>query len=121
MNPIRLSAPDGRVYAYACGVCHNIPAGGFHLGPWPADGPHDGAPERSHDMAEECCTCRSCGAGPVALMGCDPCNLKRSQRWMWSVIATCMKHGLTTREEYDAWCDDDDEDDDDDDSDEGSP
>lgn len=106
MNPIPLSAPDGRLYTYACGVCHNVAGGSHAMGPWPADGPHENLIEWFQRDAARCCTCMDCGAGPVS-SGCDDCNHKRGQHWMWSVIATCMQHGLVSREQYDAWCDDD--------------
>lgn len=108
MNPIPLASPDGKTYAYACGVCHNVKAGAFALGPWPADEPHENLTERSRVDAERCCVCSTCGARPVAFLGCDDCNRDRSANWMWWAIGTCMQRGFTTRAQLDAHIDSDD-------------
>lgn len=105
MNPIPLTSPDGRIYAYACGVCHNVPASSYALGPWPANGPRERLAESSMVKAERCCTCSTCGARPVPLFGCDDCNRDRALRRMWSAIATCAARGFTTREQYEAYLD----------------
>lgn len=59
MNPIPLSAPDGIVYAYACGECHHVHAGTHLL--------CDHAPKDVSEFAEtykfdafQCCKCSDC-------------------------------------------------------------
>lgn len=101
MNPIPLSAPDGRVYAYACGVCHNVQAGAYAMAPWPASDPHENLTEDSKRDATRCCTCSTCGIGPVEASTCPDCSRDRRARGMWSDIATCMQRGFATQEQLD--------------------
>lgn len=59
--PIPLAAPDGTVYAYACGWCRKVRVAGERM----VD--HDDAlvaasAESSEADAERCCTCSRCGA-----------------------------------------------------------
>lgn len=103
MNPIQLSSPDGHVYAYACGVCHNVCAGSYAMGPWPASGPHENLATYSLRDAERCCKCTGCGTGPVADHACIDCDRDHRARRMWSSIATCMREGFATQEQFDKY------------------
>lgn len=58
-RPIPLTAPDGRVYGYACGVCHEI-GGGASRGTR-KKGPDKFLVENSCERATSCCTCERCG------------------------------------------------------------
>ena len=62
MTPFPLAAPDGRVYAYACGVCHHVHGGPTRL--VRLDGPDERIVASSLENAEACCRCseRPCGA-----------------------------------------------------------
>ena len=60
MNPLPLTAPDGRVYAYACGVCHQVSGGVSKL--VRLDGPDESLVEGSCVGATSCCACLRCGA-----------------------------------------------------------
>ena len=59
MNAIPLSAPNGYVYAYACGRCHNVKASAEILGL--RDAPEPDMAERSQHDADACCACTRCG------------------------------------------------------------
>ncbi|MCC6649111.1 MAG: hypothetical protein IT374_26520 [Polyangiaceae bacterium] len=59
-DPIPLSAPDGTVYAWACGVCRNVAAPFVDMGRRGPESIADGAAE-SLDAARSCCqSCRTC-------------------------------------------------------------
>ena len=71
MIPIQLEDPiKGDPYAYACGRCHRVHAGGFH-----PDGPPTlGLLQKRKVEAERCCTCLRCGkphgrAGTIGYCG----------------------------------------------------
>lgn len=74
-DPIPLSAPDGTVYAYACGACHRV-AITPEIGP---ASPVASAAKDSRATAAECCRCK-CGA-PVSETSCwglcEPCDVRR--------------------------------------------
>lgn len=73
--PIPLAAPDGAVYAYACGRCHRV-AGGVHV-PGPVS-PVARLAELSLHRATRCCVCQ-CGApmSPASRWReCDACSAK---------------------------------------------
>ena len=76
MNAIPLTAPDGTVYAYACGRCHRV-AGGVHT--TDATSPVARLAGYSLGRAARCCVCR-CGAPVrVALWHttlCDACHAR---------------------------------------------
>lgn len=78
MNPIPLSAPDGRVYAYACGVCHHVAGGASLLVCWDEPGPIPVLVEGSLSKATSCCTCHTCGTpnprGTDSLLWCATCR-----------------------------------------------
>lgn len=85
MNPIPLSSPDGRVYAYACGVCHNVVGVAFVVGPL-RPGPSECDVEESKRRAEACCRCDRCGhqlTGEIVfgLPVCDVCKPIREAEW----------------------------------------
>lgn len=64
-DPIPLRAPDGTVYAYACGVCRNVAAPFVDMGRRGAESIADGAAE-SFDAARSCCqSCRTCHVGRI--------------------------------------------------------
>lgn len=58
--PLPLSAPDGQILAWACGVCRSVTGGGTSLAPDPADRIKMET-EVSHREATRCCTCPRCG------------------------------------------------------------
>jgi len=60
MKAIPLAAPDGTVFAYACGVCNRVRAGSHKMVR------HTRADVRSfadsyREEADDCCKCRRCG------------------------------------------------------------
>jgi hypothetical protein len=75
MNPLPLSAPDGRIYAYACGVCHQVQASSCRL--CRLEGPDAILVATSLEHAEGCCRCseRQCRA-PLEAPKCryDRCD-----------------------------------------------
>ena len=79
MNPIPLSAPNGDVYAYACGRCHQVPSNGRAMWMPETPGPISQMTLSSLERAKTCCTCRTCGCELPALDGieCQAC------RWWW--------------------------------------
>jgi hypothetical protein len=90
MNPIPLSAPDGRIYSYACSECHRVPAHG-HIG-----GDHDGPSAQIIQSvcarAARCCTCRTCEAPrPRGIAGfgwqCAPCTWRSDWIAFWRDLA----------------------------------
>lgn len=62
MNPIPLSDQAGRVYAYACGVCHHVSAGSALLYMPDTPGPVRMLVENSERGATQCCSCLTCGS-----------------------------------------------------------
>ncbi len=77
--PIPLAAPDGTVYAYACGRCHRV-AGGVHV-PGPVS-PVARLAELSLHRATRCCVCQ-CGApmSPASRWrACDACSAEHDAR-----------------------------------------
>ena len=58
-SPITLSAPDGTVYAYACGRCRRVWASGHSTAEV-----QDVAEmaDRYREETERCCVCSECGA-----------------------------------------------------------
>lgn len=107
MNPIPLSAPSGRVYAYACGICHHTCASSELWGRPETSGPHEELVEASERDAERCCTCLRCRRPGVDGF-CDDCNWDTWMRRLWDSIALCMLKGFTTEDELDeyTWRDD---------------
>ena len=73
-SPIPLSAPDGTVYAYACGRCHRVAAG---------ENVHPSRLARlSLERATRCCVCQ-CGAAmsPTSRWrACDACCAKHDAK-----------------------------------------
>lgn len=74
MNPIPLSAPDGRIYAYACGTCHHVRSSSTPM--WIDDPPGPQCVEHRRKEAEACCTCHSCHAPMSRINGptCAACR-----------------------------------------------
>ncbi|MFI5296524.1 MAG: hypothetical protein ACHREM_00380 [Polyangiales bacterium] len=64
MNPIPLSAPDGTVFTYACGVCRRIQSTG-HMLVRHTDECVASIADGAKRGAEACCVCRACKA-PLA-------------------------------------------------------
>lgn len=77
MTPIPLAAPDGTVYAYACGVCHHVPAAGELLG----RGEPGWQAEASLSRAERCCTCQTCGEPTTAGESRFKCRACETKFW----------------------------------------
>lgn len=80
MTPIPLSAPDGTVYAYACGRCRQI-GGGISKSSRPKDEAVAFAAEWSHRDADRCCRCSTCQSGlpvDVAFGWCAECEAKHA-------------------------------------------
>lgn len=73
-NAIPLSAPDGTVYAYACGVCHHVRASLSAMGPCDVEGVTRIAETNKPD-AERCCRCERCEtvAGPFSFLSANVC------------------------------------------------
>jgi hypothetical protein len=75
-NPIPLTDPDGRLYAYACGVCHNVHAGEEWYGEG-RDWPDEAVLEHRKEMTDKCCRCQRCGA------------VEPTRALCWSVCKAC--------------------------------
>jgi hypothetical protein len=112
VKPIPLSAPDGRVYAYACGYCHHV-GGGSQVPGGDVGGPEPREVSGSLGRATRCCTCR-CGAQRSApdpdddgysriLYTCSTCRWWQGWTATWQAIGVCVQHGLTSRAALDAW------------------
>lgn len=73
-NPIPLTAPDGTVVTYVCGVCWNVASVGHHMGAEkPAAEEFAESAREAHGYADSCCRCRLCNkitARPVDLQRC---------------------------------------------------
>lgn len=71
MNSIPLSAPDGTVYAYACGECQLVQLGFRST--------IKARAEASKETADACCLCRDCKVVKVNTYGslCADCHQKR--------------------------------------------
>lgn len=76
--PIPLSAPDGRVFAYACprclGVCAHTSGGGI------GEQGRLKRAEWSRDEAAQCCLCRSCGKPWDYGILCPTCRKAENDR-----------------------------------------
>jgi len=88
MNPIPLSSPDGKVYAYACGHCHHVAAGAAMLVAPDEPGPIPHLVVRSLEAAKACCTCHSCGAfvGRKFSIECKVCSWWHAFGRVWLLI-----------------------------------
>lgn len=86
MNPIPLSAPDGRVYAYACGTCHLVAGGSTPM--WREDGPPARIVDGSKLQAESCCRCLQCKRPMSRLDGieCADCRWLNDMGRVWRMI-----------------------------------
>jgi hypothetical protein len=62
VTPIPLTAPDGTVYAYACGECRSVSAGSSYMSDRYTDEQVRELAKSSLYMAARCCACRKCGA-----------------------------------------------------------
>lgn len=113
MNPIPLTAPNGRIYAYACGRCHHIPGHGERLVVVPGF-PDFNEVNRRYQAARLCCTCRACGAA----LGSEPDDphpdrrgrgaCSTCERWYglcdgWRRVAMCVDIDAKTMDDYYAW------------------
>lgn len=58
-NPIPLTAPDGTIRTYACGVCLNIATPGHCLGELDDEAMREDA-EHYREDADRCCRCERC-------------------------------------------------------------
>lgn len=86
MKPIPLSAPNGTLYAYACGVCHNVRAGWTHFAQ--TEGPMENGVHSSFLQAEQCCACRRCRAQLDETYGiCATCKpIEDAEHAEWQVV-----------------------------------
>ena len=100
MNPFPLRAPDGRVYAYACGRCHHVSAGSSMAGRDRVSGPIALLVEASLGGATSCCTCRDCGATDARGGLCKCCRWWWAFRMTWSDIGAAIAHGITTPDQW---------------------
>lgn len=90
MNPIPLAAPNGIIYAYACGHCHHVSAGASKIVMPETPGPFPELVEYSLLSAEQCCTCRSCGC--IVDRGLFSLECEKCERWTtfvrsWSFLS----------------------------------
>lgn len=112
MRPIAISSPDGKVYAYACSVCHHVGISGRLL-----YAPEGGLPERivesSRADAERCCTCYTCGArvkhGTRDVI-CETCEWWRRFALAWGHVGLCIDKHFMSIDEYSEWLNGDDDD-----------
>lgn len=88
MNPIPLAAPDGQIYAYACGECHHVSASASMLIPSPHNGPFPQLVRGSLDDATRCCTCHDCRAPLVRSFGSISCDTCRA--WNYFISGWCF-------------------------------
>ena len=112
MMLILLSAPDGRVYAYACGRRHYVAAGASLFGHHDVAGLHEQLVAMSRGEAERCCLCLDCGAtreSDWVWSVCPSCDWRRRFAIMWLSIGACMPNGLTEEQWRErVWNDEDD-------------
>lgn len=88
MKPIALKDDGGRLYAYACGRCHNVAAGGHMLGA--QDGPDEDLVAHSLRDATRCCACWDCGAelgdhgyfGSSRCAACEKAHTEKHEKLM---------------------------------------
>jgi hypothetical protein len=75
MNPIPLHSEDGRIFAYACGICHHVHASGHRMAAHNATDIIEVA-ELYREMAARCCTCRRCGVRleEYGARSCEACK-----------------------------------------------
>lgn len=97
MNPIPLRH-QRRVYAYACGRCHQVYDGGsIRSAILDADSERlyrDRQAGHSKHEAERCCTCRGCG---VELPGrrtgyCDPCHARHTEKMVAALSESAARN-----------------------------
>lgn len=75
MNSIPLAAPDGTVYAYACGECHRVPWGSYDR-TRKVTVAEDAT--QSKLTADKCCLCSDCKVVKIAGFGtCPGCIQQR--------------------------------------------
>jgi hypothetical protein len=55
MEPIPLTSPDGTIYTYACGICHNVQGATVCFTPQVKE-----LAESYREQAEQCCRCTRC-------------------------------------------------------------
>lgn len=78
MNPIELKSPIGDVYAYACGVCHEVCPSNYRTSQ--AGPPSSKAIQSSLENAENCCRCYECKAPVCSAVGrCFACEDKHKE------------------------------------------
>ena len=81
VSPLPLSASDGTIYAYVCGVCRHVgPMGSLLRRAWDEDVREFA--DQSRAKAEACCRCRTCGAALTAAEGrfrCARCVTKKAE------------------------------------------
>lgn len=104
MNPIPLSAPDGRVYAYACGRCHHVGGGSSMLVREDLDGPLVRLVDHSRRDADQCCTCHDCRT-PLTRDEwrgyCTMCSWRIAFARAWRDIWTALPcHPIVTKERW---------------------
>lgn len=77
-----LSAPDGEVLAYACGLCRRVGTILSVLGA-PSQIERARTAEFSEQAADDCCTCRTCPKVDSEIRGheCDACAKERDAKW----------------------------------------
>lgn len=80
-DPMPLTAPDGTVYAYACGRCRRVKGGSEYASRVYSDDEVAQMANHSRNDAERCCTCRGCGASIDEPYGmCAPCKAADEER-----------------------------------------
>ena len=100
IRPIPLAAPDGTVYAYACGRCHRV-AGGTHV-PGPVS-PVARLAGYSLERATRCCVC-PCGApsGDGLWRKCADCDARDIAAWKARHASTADARSARGMRECDA-------------------
>ena len=96
--PIPLAAPDGTVYAYACGRCRRVWASGHSTAEV-----QDVAEmaDRYREETERCCVCGECGAevdddarGDRTCTRCREAMMARHRAWRETVARALADRGM---------------------------
>lgn len=73
MNPVPLTSPNGVLYGYACGTCHELAKPGESMDA-PPPGPRPRTVEWSREEAERCCRCLTCDDPRPRGSDCAKCS-----------------------------------------------
>jgi hypothetical protein len=114
MQAFPLRGSNRKIYAYACGWCHEVGISSQYPGTPDTQetGPHKELVESSKRNADQCCACRRCGAVKIGGWGleCRACTAWSNVVQFWRLLAIAVKENAFTEQAWRAlWESDDDE------------